>query len=34
MGKLMPKLMAAVDGRADGRRVSAAAKDALARLGS
>ncbi len=31
MGKLMPKLIAAVDGRADGRRVSAAAKDALAR---
>lgn len=32
MGKLMPKLIAAVDGRADGRRVSAAAKEALARL--
>lgn len=32
MGKLMPKLIAAVDGRADGRRVSAAARDALARV--
>lgn len=31
MARLMPTLMAAVDGRADGRRVSAAAKVALAR---
>lgn len=31
MGKLMPRLIAAVEGRADGRRISVAAREALAR---
>jgi uncharacterized protein YqeY len=34
MGKVMPVLIARLAGRADGRRVSAAAKEALARAGS
>jgi len=33
MGKVMPVLIERVGGRADGRRVSAAAREALARLG-
>ena len=33
MGKVMPALMERVAGRADGRRISSAARDALARRG-